>query len=132
MHTGKFVTAINCMDGRVQEPVIAWMKNEYTAQFRGPDYRGRSKQSSLSQQRSGRHRLDQKQDRNISEEPWFERHCDCRALRLRRQPERKRDPTERHPRSKRASEVLVSRMHSSGLVGQRSLERYQSRLTEDR
>src|SRR5664279_55162 len=33
MHTGKFVTAINCMDGRVQEPVIAWMKNEYTAQF---------------------------------------------------------------------------------------------------
>src|SRR5450830_497366 len=57
--------------------------------IRGPDYRGRSKQSSLSQQRSGRHRLDQKQDRNISEEPWFERHCDCRALRLRRQPERK-------------------------------------------
>lgn len=33
MHTGKFVTAINCMDGRVQEPVIAWMKNEYAAQF---------------------------------------------------------------------------------------------------
>jgi carbonic anhydrase len=32
MHTGKFVTAINCMDGRVQEPVIAWMKNEYAAQ----------------------------------------------------------------------------------------------------
>ena len=33
MHTGKFVTAINCMDGRVQEPVIAWMKKEYAAQF---------------------------------------------------------------------------------------------------
>src|SRR5664280_1861920 len=100
--------------------------------IRGPDYRSRSKQGSLSQQRSGCHRLDQKQDRNISEEPWFERHCDCRALRLRRQPEWKRGPGERHPRSKRASEILVSRMHSPGLVGERSLERHQSRLTEDR
>jgi hypothetical protein len=30
---GTFATVINCMDGRVQEPVIAWMKTEY-----GVDY----------------------------------------------------------------------------------------------
>lgn len=29
----KFVTAINCMDGRVQEPVINWMKKTYTANY---------------------------------------------------------------------------------------------------
>ena len=33
MSHGSFATVINCMDGRVQEPVIAWMKNEY-----GVDY----------------------------------------------------------------------------------------------
>ena len=27
----KFVTAINCMDGRVQVPVIEWLKKEYKA-----------------------------------------------------------------------------------------------------
>ncbi len=26
---GKFVTAINCMDGRVQIPVIEYLKNNY-------------------------------------------------------------------------------------------------------
>lgn len=31
MSTKKFVTAINCMDGRVQLPVIAWMKTQYAA-----------------------------------------------------------------------------------------------------
>jgi Putative carbonic anhydrase len=29
MGEGKFGTAINCMDGRVQEPVINWMKVRY-------------------------------------------------------------------------------------------------------
>ena len=29
MHAGKFGTAINCMDGRVQLPVINWMKDKY-------------------------------------------------------------------------------------------------------
>jgi hypothetical protein len=29
MAEGKFGTAINCMDGRVQEPVINWMKVRY-------------------------------------------------------------------------------------------------------
>ncbi len=29
MTAGKFGTAINCMDGRVQEPVIAWLKERY-------------------------------------------------------------------------------------------------------
>jgi len=29
----KFVTAINCMDGRVQLPVIQWMKHKYKADF---------------------------------------------------------------------------------------------------
>jgi len=29
----KFVTAINCMDGRVQEPVIAYLKNRFQAEF---------------------------------------------------------------------------------------------------
>jgi len=29
MHTGKFGTAINCMDGRVQLPVTAWLKSKY-------------------------------------------------------------------------------------------------------
>ena len=33
MNKKKFVTAINCMDGRVQLPVIDWMKKEYTADF---------------------------------------------------------------------------------------------------
>ena len=28
MAEGKFATAINCMDGRVQEPVIKWMKEK--------------------------------------------------------------------------------------------------------
>ena len=29
MHTGKFGTAINCMDGRTQLPVTTWIKNKY-------------------------------------------------------------------------------------------------------
>jgi hypothetical protein len=29
MAEGKFGTAINCMDGRVQEPIINWMKIRY-------------------------------------------------------------------------------------------------------
>jgi len=29
----KFVTAINCMDGRVQEPVVAYMKKEFQAEY---------------------------------------------------------------------------------------------------
>ncbi|MCX6661533.1 MAG: hypothetical protein NTY91_03180 [Euryarchaeota archaeon] len=33
MSTQKFVTAINCMDGRVQLPVIDWMKKHSTADF---------------------------------------------------------------------------------------------------
>jgi hypothetical protein len=33
MADGVFVTAINCMDGRVQEPVIAWMKRRFSADF---------------------------------------------------------------------------------------------------
>ncbi|MCA0984970.1 hypothetical protein LCL89_13080 [Halobacillus yeomjeoni] len=33
MANGTFATAINCMDGRVQLPVIHWMKEEY-----GVDY----------------------------------------------------------------------------------------------
>ncbi len=33
MGHGKFVTAINCMDGRVQEPTISYMKKTY-----GVDY----------------------------------------------------------------------------------------------
>jgi carbonic anhydrase len=28
-----FVTAINCMDGRVQEPIINWMKQQYNADY---------------------------------------------------------------------------------------------------
>lgn len=31
MVEGTFVTAINCMDGRVQEPVLEWMKERYGA-----------------------------------------------------------------------------------------------------
>ncbi len=33
MADGTFVTAINCMDGRVQEPVIAWMKATFAADW---------------------------------------------------------------------------------------------------
>ncbi len=33
MADGVFVTAINCMDGRVQEPVIAWMKRHFEADY---------------------------------------------------------------------------------------------------
>ncbi len=33
MGTKKFVTAINCMDGRVQLPVIDWMKEQYHADY---------------------------------------------------------------------------------------------------
>lgn len=31
MAHGRFVTVINCMDGRVQEPVSAWMKERFRA-----------------------------------------------------------------------------------------------------
>lgn len=30
---GKFVTAINCMDGRAQQPVIDFMKSRYAADY---------------------------------------------------------------------------------------------------
>ena len=33
MHHGKFGTAINCMDGRVQIPVTNWMKGKYALDF---------------------------------------------------------------------------------------------------
>ena len=33
MNKNIFVTAINCMDGRVQLPVINWMKNRYDADY---------------------------------------------------------------------------------------------------
>jgi len=33
MAHGKFGTAINCMDGRVQLPVITWMKEQYDLDF---------------------------------------------------------------------------------------------------
>lgn len=33
MSIKKFVTAVNCMDGRVQLPVIDWMKKECNATF---------------------------------------------------------------------------------------------------
>lgn len=29
----KFVTALNCMDGRVQEPVISYLKSKYNADY---------------------------------------------------------------------------------------------------
>ncbi len=33
MRTKKFVTAINCIDGRVQLPIITWMKKQYDVDF---------------------------------------------------------------------------------------------------
>jgi hypothetical protein len=30
---GKFVTAVNCMDGRVQDAVNQWLKNKYQADY---------------------------------------------------------------------------------------------------
>lgn len=33
MHKGKFGTAINCMDGRVQLPVINWLKDKYSLDY---------------------------------------------------------------------------------------------------
>ena len=33
MHKGKFGTAINCMDGRVQLPVINWLKTNYALDY---------------------------------------------------------------------------------------------------
>lgn len=33
MEKGKFVTAINCMDGRVQLPVIEYLKSEFGADY---------------------------------------------------------------------------------------------------
>lgn len=33
MHDKKFVTSINCMDGRIQIPVIQWMKQKYNADY---------------------------------------------------------------------------------------------------
>ncbi|UOQ44536.1 hypothetical protein MUN89_00640 [Halobacillus salinarum] len=33
MSEGKFVTAINCMDGRVQQPVFNWMKERFSAPY---------------------------------------------------------------------------------------------------
>jgi len=33
MAKGTFVTAINCMDGRTQQPVIDWMKKQYEVDY---------------------------------------------------------------------------------------------------
>jgi len=33
MRQKRFATAINCIDGRVQEPVIAWIKEHYNVDF---------------------------------------------------------------------------------------------------
>jgi hypothetical protein len=33
MAEGTFVTAINCMDGRTQQPVIDWMKKQYEVDY---------------------------------------------------------------------------------------------------
>ena len=33
MADGRFVTVINCMDGRVQEPVSHWMKSRFDADY---------------------------------------------------------------------------------------------------
>jgi hypothetical protein len=33
MAAGRFVTAINCMDGRVQEPVLRWMTRRLAADY---------------------------------------------------------------------------------------------------
>jgi hypothetical protein len=33
MHTGKFGTAINCMDGRTQLPVTGWLKYKYDLDY---------------------------------------------------------------------------------------------------
>jgi hypothetical protein len=33
MHKGKFGTAINCMDGRTQLPVINWLKEKYSLDY---------------------------------------------------------------------------------------------------
>jgi hypothetical protein len=33
MHKGKFGTAINCMDGRVQIPVTDWLKKKYALDY---------------------------------------------------------------------------------------------------
>jgi hypothetical protein len=33
IHDGTFATAINCMDGRTQIPVIEWMKRKFGADF---------------------------------------------------------------------------------------------------
>ncbi|MET3683334.1 hypothetical protein ABID56_001429 [Alkalibacillus flavidus] len=33
MAEGTFATAINCMDGRTQEPVIQWMKQQYNVDY---------------------------------------------------------------------------------------------------
>ena len=33
MTVGRFGTAINCMDGRVQEPVVAWLKERYELDY---------------------------------------------------------------------------------------------------
>ena len=32
-HHGTFATAVNCMDGRVQMPVIEWLKNTYHVDY---------------------------------------------------------------------------------------------------
>jgi len=33
MHKGKFGTAINCMDGRVQVPAMDWLKQKYALDY---------------------------------------------------------------------------------------------------
>ena len=33
MPNARFVTAVNCMDGRVQEPVNNWLKEQFNADF---------------------------------------------------------------------------------------------------
>ncbi|WP_163527672.1 carbonic anhydrase [Halobacillus ihumii] len=33
MSDSKFATAINCMDGRVQQPVFEWMKEQFSVEY---------------------------------------------------------------------------------------------------
>jgi len=43
-HHGKFATAINCMDGRVQLPVINWLMENLSVDYVDIDHRARAGQ----------------------------------------------------------------------------------------
>jgi hypothetical protein len=75
MKNGKFITVINCMDGRVQLPVIEWLKKNYKADF--IDTITEPGPNKILSERKNRFLIEsiKKKNRNFSEKTFFRFDC---------------------------------------------------------